>query len=401
MKRLSLFLLVSSLFFLPGCMTYRTFDKTEDRQLSQEQVFKKASSTAQFTVANDTTGSSLQLSYVQTYDSYTVTKYGRFQVDYRQGGYVVNRFGDFQKSGAEEKLDEKKIREWDTETLTKKNAKSDQQVIAKGQIITLTIPSGQTRSFTLDQDGILPLDETVASQVLSTIDRLSDLSSIKVTSTDLGLTQTLDLSSAPVFKAAVNSGNDLKGSLAAYKVTSSDTSSRYDEAQKLLIALAESYRYGYQKRLVKEIFDANYQVVAKALQSQIDTLQATIPTFIIQGEIKNFGPASIQVWGTATPRPVTAQTMRSPGYQNRTSNLIVENPDESGIHGTGYVSMTHYYLAKESGVNAMGGTVPVYRYTTSVPESFKPVGIQVEALETKLEAMTTAYKEAASQFAAQ
>ncbi|GAB1482154.1 hypothetical protein MASR2M78_09690 [Treponema sp.] len=43
-------------------------------------------------------------------------KHGRFQVDYRQGGYVVNRFGDFQKSGDAEKLDEKKIKEWYTET---------------------------------------------------------------------------------------------------------------------------------------------------------------------------------------------------------------------------------------------------------------------------------------------
>jgi hypothetical protein len=136
----------------------------------------------------------------------------------------------------------------------------------------------------------------------------------------------------------------------------------------------------------------------KALQAQIDTLQATIPTFIIQGEIKNFGPASIQVWGTATPRPVTAQTMRSPGYQNRTSNLIVEYPDESGIHGTGYVSMTHYYLAKESGMNAMGGTVPVYRYTTTMPEAFKPIGAQGEALQSRLDSVDQAYKEASSRF---
>ena len=398
MKRSVLFLLVSIVLTLAGCMTYRTYDKTEDRQLSQEQVFKKASSTAQFAVANDPTGSSLHLSYVQSYDAYTVTKYGRFQVDYRQGGYVVNRFGDFQKSGDAEKLDEKKIKEWYTETLTKKNAKSEEQAIAKGQSITLTFPSGQTRSFTLDQDGVLSLDEAVSSEVLSAIDRVGDLSSVKVSSTDPGLTQTLDLSSAPIFKTAITAGSDLKGSLAAYKVTASDSASRYDDAQKSLIALAASYRYGYQKRLVKEVFDTNYQVVAKALQSQIDTLQATIPTFIIQGEIKDFGPASIQVWGTATPRPVTAQSLRSPGYQNRASNLIVERPDESGIHGTAYVSMTHFYLAKESGVNAMGGTVPVYRYTTVVPESFKPVGAQIEALQSRLGSVDQAYKDASSRF---
>lgn len=398
MKRISLFILASTFLSFSGCMTYRTFDKTEDRQLSQEQVFKKVSSTAQFTVADDTRGSVINLNYVQSYDAYTVTKYGRFQVDYRQGGYVVNRWGDFQASGDAEKLDEKKLREWDTETFTKKNAKSEQQVIAKGQTITLTIPSGQARSFTLDQDGFLPLDEAVTSQVLSTIDRLSDLSSVKVSSTDLGLTQTLDLSSAPVFKAAVNSGNDLKASLAVYKVSSSDSASRYDEAQKALLSLAASSRYGYQKRLVKEVFDANYQVVAKGLQSQIDTLQTTIPTFIIQGEIKESGPTWIRVWGTATPRPVTAQSLRSPGYQNRASNLLVEYPDESGIHGTGYVSMKHYYLAKESGVNTMGGTVPVYRYTTSMPESFKPIGAQVEALQSRLDAVDQAYKDASSRF---
>lgn len=398
MKRISLLILVSSFLSYSGCVTYRNFDKTEDRQLSQEEAFKKASSTAQFAVANDPTDSIIRLIYVQNYDAYTVTKYGRFQVDYRQGGHVVNRWGDFQPSGDAEKLDEKTLREWETETLKQKNAKSEQQVIAKGQTITLAIPSGQARSFTLDQDGILPLDEAVASQVLSIIDRLSDLSSVKISSTDLGLTQTLDLSSGPVFKAAVNSGNDLKSALAAYKVSSSDSPSRYDEAQKSLIALASSYHYGYQKRLVKEVFDANYQVVAKALQSQIDTLQATIPTFIIQGEIKNFGPASIQVWGTATPRPVTAQTMRSPGYQNRASNLIVENPDESGIHGTGYVSMTHFYLAKESGVNSLGGTVPVYRYTTAMPEAFKPVGNQIEVLQSRLDAVTQAHEDASSRF---
>lgn len=398
MKRISLLILVSSFLSLSGCMTYRTLDKIEDRQLSQEQVFKKASSTAQFTVADDTRGSAISLNYVQSYDAYTVTKYGRFQVDYRQGGHVVNRWGDFQPSGDAEKLDEKKLREWDTETLTKKNAKSEQQVIAKGQTITLTFPSGQTRSFTLDQDGVLPLDEAVASQVLSTIDRLSDLSSVKVSSTDLGLTQTLDLSSAPIFKDAITAGNDLKGSLASYRVSSSDSATRYDEAQKSLIALVASTRYGYQKRLVKEVFDANYQVVRKALQSQIDTLQATIPTFIIQGEIKDYGPTWIQVWGTTTPRPINAQTMRSPGYQNRASNLIVEHPDESGMHGTAYVSMTHYYLAKESGVNSLGGTVPIYRYTTVMPEAFKPIGAQVEVLQSRLDEVTQAHEDASSRF---
>ncbi|GAB1482155.1 hypothetical protein MASR2M78_09700 [Treponema sp.] len=40
MKRSVLFLLVS-IVLTAGCMTYRNFDKTEERQLSQEQVFKK------------------------------------------------------------------------------------------------------------------------------------------------------------------------------------------------------------------------------------------------------------------------------------------------------------------------------------------------------------------------
>jgi hypothetical protein len=379
-------------------VTYRNFDKTEDRQLSQEQVFKKTSSTSQFVVANDPADSGIHLSYVQNYDAYTVTKYGRYQVDYRQGGHVVNRWGDFQPSGDAEKLDEKKLREWDTETITKKNAKSEQQVIAKGQAITLDFPSGQSKTYTLDQDGVLPLDETVASQILSVIDSLSDLSSVKVSCAALGLSQRLDLSSAPILKNAITSGKDFIRSLTAYKVASTDPASRYDEAQKALLSLAVSSRYDFQKRLVKEVFDANYQVVAKALQSQIDTLQATIPTFIIQGEIKATGPASIQVWGTATPRPVTAQSLRSPGYQNRASNLIIEHPDESGIHGTAYVSMAHYYLARESGVNAMGGTVPVYRYTTKTPESFKPVGTQVEALQARLDELTEAHREASSRF---
>jgi hypothetical protein len=401
MKRLFLFLLVSVFLSLSGCVTYRNFDKTEDRQLSQEQVFKKTSSTSQFAVAVDPTDSGIRLNYVQNYDAYTVTKYGRYQVDYRQSGHVINRWGDFQPSGDAEKLDEKKLREWNTETLTKKNAKSEQQVIAKGQAITLDFPSGQLKTFTVEKDGILPLDETVASQILSVIDSLSDLSSVKVSCAALGLSQRLDLSSAPILKDAITSGNDLIRSLSAYKVASTDTASRYDEAQKALLSLAASSRYSFQKRLVKEVFDANYQVVAKGLQSQIDTLQASIPSFIIQGEIKESGPTWIRVWGTTAPRPITAQTLSSPGSQNRASNLIVEYPDESGIHGTAYVSMTHYYLAKESGVNAMGGTVPVYRYTTTMPEAFKPVGIQVEALEAKLEAMTTAYKEAASQFAVQ
>ncbi|GAB1482153.1 hypothetical protein MASR2M78_09680 [Treponema sp.] len=91
---------------------------------------------------------------------------------------------------------------------------------------------------------------------------MSDLSTAKISSTDPGLTQTIDLSSVPIFKDAITAGNDFKGSLVAYKITSSDSATRYDEAQKSLIALASSYRYGYQKRLVKEVFDANYQAVA-------------------------------------------------------------------------------------------------------------------------------------------
>jgi hypothetical protein len=46
----------------------------------------------------------------------------------------------------------------------------------------------------------------------------------------------------------------------------------------------------------------------------------------------------------------------------------------------------------------MGGTVPVYRYTTSMPESFKPIGAQVEALQSRLDVVDQAYKEASSRF---
>jgi hypothetical protein len=398
MKRLSFFVFISVILSLFGCMTYRTFDKTETRQLSQEQVFKKVSATAQFSVINDTNGSFINLNYAESFDAFTVTKYGSFKIYYRQGGYVVNRWGDFHASGDAQVLDEKKIREWDIETLTKKNAKSEQHVISKGQIITLTIPSGQAWSFTLEQDGILPLDEVAVSQILSIIDSLNNLTAISVSSSELGLNKTIDLSSVPAFKAVINSCNDFKGSLAAYKVSSDDSVSQYDKAQKSLIALAASSNYGYQKRMVKEVFDLNYETIAKALESQIYTLQVSIPTFIIQGEIQNFGQASIQVWGTAIPRPLMAQTMRSEGYQYRNSNLIVENPDESGIYGINYISLTHYYLAKEWGLNALGALVPVYRYTTIMPESLKPIDAKVKDLQARLNAINQTYEKDSTRF---
>jgi hypothetical protein len=142
----------------------------------------------------------------------------------------------------------------------------------------------------------------------------------------------------------------------------------------------------------------NYETIAKALESQIYTLQVSIPTFIIQGEIQNFGQASIQVWGTAIPRPLMAQTMRSEGYQYRNSNLIVENPDESGIYGINYISLTHYYLAKEWGLNALGALVPVYRYTTIMPESLKPIDAKVKDLQARLNAINQTYEKDSTRF---
>ena len=83
------------------------------------------------------------------------------------------------------------------------------------------------------------------------------------------------------------------------------------------------------------------------------------------------------------------------------TNLIVENPDASSFRGTGYLSMTNYFLAKEVGTNAMGGTVPVYRYTTKMPPAFQPLSAQIADLQAKLDAVTKAHTDASSQFIAE
>jgi len=395
MKRFVLFLVVCNILALSGCVTYKYFDYDETRQIALDEVFKKASSESSFDVADISGSWGIRLAYVDSYDAYDVTRHAAYEVHYRvPTTYVLILY----YRGEKEKTGETLIKEWTTEGSRRKNAKTEPQVIAKGQSILLTVPSGQSISFTLDQDGVLPLNESVSTQVLSAIESLEDLAYIKVTCPALGLTQRLDLSAAPSFKAAIASGDELIRSLAAYKVFPSDFSSRYDEAQKSLLSLSSSYRYGYQKRLAKGVFDANYQVVVKALKSQIDSLQVSIPTFIIQGEIRDIGSAWVQIWGTATPRPITAETMRLPGYQNRAANLIVESPDTSGFHGTVYVAMTHYYLTKELGVNSLGGTVPVYRYTTMMPESYKPAIKEIEALQARLDAVTKAHTDTSSRF---
>ena len=63
-----------------------------------------------------------------------------------------------------------------------------------------------------------------------------------------------------------------------------------------------------------------------------------------------------------------------------------------------YVAMTHYYLTKELGVNSLGGTVPVYRYTTMMPESYKPAIKEIEALQARLDAVTKAHTDTSSRF---
>jgi hypothetical protein len=247
----------------------------------------------------------------------------------------------------------------------------------------------------------LPLDDAVCTQLLSTIASLPDLKSAIVEYKSLGLSQTLDLSAAPTFRDAISAADDLNRTLASYKIASTDPLQQYDESQRAILNLVKTCRYSYQRRLVQSVFDANYQTVAKSLQAQIDSLQASIPTFLIQGQINDSGDGWIQVWGMAIPRPITAQTLRSPGYQAQPANLIVENPDDSGVHVNAYVFMTNYFVDKESGTNAMGGTVPVYRYTTKIPATYQPIKAQIADLQTKLDALTKAHTDSSSMFSAE
>ena len=399
MKRLSLYLVAFSLLALSGCVTYKYFDETETRQLSRDQVFKKASSASQFNVADGAGGWGIRLAYVDNYDAYTVTKYASYRVNFRQPTMVVNRWGDSRPTGAQEKLNESEIKEWSTETLSQKNAKTEAKTISKGETITLSLPSSAKQTFTLDQDGVLPLDDAVCTQLLSAIASLGDLRAIKVESSSLKLSQTLDLSPAPFVHDALSAADDLSRTLASYKVTASDSPQRYDDAQKSLLTLVKPLHYGYQKRLVQAAFDTNFNNVGDALQSQIDSLQASIPTFLVDGQVNDQSDGFVQIWGTATPRPVTAQTLRSQGCQMNPTNIIVNSPDDSNFRGNAFISMTTYFLDKEYGTNAMGGTVPVYRYTTKMPPTFQPIPAQITDLQAKLDALTKAHSDASAQFA--
>ena len=397
MKRLALCLIAFSLLVLSGCVTYKYFDETETRQLSNDQVFKKASSKSQFNLADGSGGWGIRLAYVDTFDAYNVTKHASFKVSYRiPTTYVLIVY----YRGEKEKTGETQTKEWSTEGAVQKSAKTEQKTIAKGETITISFryQHGEKQTFTLGQDGVLPLDDAVCTQILSAIDSLSDLKSVQVESASLGLSQTLDLSKAPLFHDAISAAEDLNRTLASYKVASADPQQRYDESQRAILTLVKACRHGYQRRLAQAVFDANYQTVVKAKQVQIGSLQASIPTFIIQGQISDTGDGWIQVWGTATPRPITEETMRLPGFQNRPANLIVENPDDSGIRGKAYVFMTNYFLDKESGLNSLGGMVPVYRFTTKTPVSYQPVNAQIADLQAKLDALTKAHTDASSLF---
>ena len=127
MKRFALCLVAFSLLVLSGCVTYKYFDETENRQLSHDQVFKKASSMSQFNVADGAGGWGIHLAYVDNYDSYDVTKLARFQVNYRQPTVVEGRWGDSRPTGDKEKVNESETKEWSTETLSQKNAKTEQK----------------------------------------------------------------------------------------------------------------------------------------------------------------------------------------------------------------------------------------------------------------------------------
>ena len=313
MKRMLFGLVVFILVALSGCVTYRSFDEHENRQLSHDQVFKKASSASNFTIANDSTGWGIRLAYVDTFDAYDVTKYGSFKINYRQLSVVAplqaikGQSGDARPVGDKEKLNESETKEWSTETLSQKNAKSEQRIITKGEAIDLSLSSGWKQAFTLTQDGVLPLNDSVCIQLLSAISSLNDLKYIGITDKSLGLSQTLDLSAASPLHDALMATDTLKQSIASYNITASDSPQRYDESQKSLLVLVKTYHYAFQKVLVKAAFDANYQIVVDALQSQIDTLQASAPTFIIRGQIQDVGQDLIQVWGLAQPWPTNAQ----------------------------------------------------------------------------------------------
>jgi hypothetical protein len=397
MKRFALCLVAFSLLAMSGCVTYQYRDATEDRVISQEQEFRRSSSDSQFAVASDSNGWGIRLAYIDNYNAYTITKHASYRVNYRQPTVLEGRWADSRPAGDEEKVNETLLREWSTDDLSQKNAKAETHTIPKGSTVTITVSSGAVLTFALDQDGVLPLNDVVCNQVLAAISTLDDLKKIGCKS--LGFSKTLDLSPAPVFHDAIANVDSVIQSLAPYKIAPTDSVQRYDESQKALVTLTKTYRYAYQRHLIKVAFDVNYQTVTTTIQSQIDSLQASIPTYIISGQVNDQGDGAIQVWGTATPRPVTSQTLRSPGCQMNAANLIVENPDDSGFRGNGYISMTQYFIGKESGTNAMGMTVPVYRYTTKMPPAFQSVNAQITDLQARLDALTKAHSDASSQFA--
>ncbi len=380
---------------LSGCVTYRNFDEIKERQLSQDQEFKKTFATSQFTVANDPSGSSINLAYIQNYDAYTVTKYGRFQENYRiPTTYVLILY----YRGEQEKTDEKEIKEWSTESLAERNAKSEQLAIEKGQTISLSFPSGPELDFTLSQDGLLALDDPTSTKILSTINSLDDLGSVRIGYSSLKLRQTVDLSAAQPFHAAFSAVADLQRTLDSYRVAASDSSQRYDNAQEALLSLVKKVHYGYELHLIQSAFDANFDTVASDLRNQIIALQNKMPTFFVEGQVNDQVDGFVQIWGTATPRPVTEQALRSPGCQMNPTNIIVNSPDDSNFRGNTFFSMTTYFLDRESGTNAMGGTVPIYRYTTKMLPSYQPIAAQITDLQAKLDALTKARSDASAQF---
>jgi hypothetical protein len=320
----------------------------------------------------------------------------------RKGGYWSNFIDTSWHETGSEIIDTRMHKE-----MVGRNVKSETRSPEPGSQVNIVL-DGTTLHAVSSREGTVVFDETLSPQIAQAAKNIKSFEKIKVEVPSLNLAGEIDVSKAGFIVEIVS---ETQGQIAPHK-NSVTNSSSYESFAKSLAALKDKMRYPFQIALLgSELKDTGNQLLEK-FSAEIAPILNRFPEFLINGRVKDYfeGPTytTFDIWGRAYPQPMTETTSRSLGFRGgEDSNLRVviknstKNSDTVAWRGNSIVIQGKvFYVGRDSGTNAYGGSVPVFNYTdilSQVP-GLGEQGSKLQSINSQIDAVQKTYNEYSALF---
>jgi len=367
-----------------SCTTYEVKDRTE--VVSKEVVRVDESNRPEFSCSD----TALKLEYKSSF-----YEQERETIEERRETYET-------RSGKTIIIDTEVIETY-KQNGRRSNQKSQTLIPAAGTKVKIII-NWKTIDAVTNETGSVAFTDELSSVILSAAKDISSFDEVKVDIPDLKMHQTgryvgaptvmsamVNIKSAAFVTKAISETQERISSINKAVVTNPST---YETYAKSLVSLKKEMQYPFQTVLLVSELES----IRKDLLEKINADRAPIldkfPEFWISGTINNYmegtEATTFEIWGTATPVPLTEVAMRSLGSRGKPSYLwvIVKN---STIKNSNIVSWWGNkiliqgrvrYVKQYTSKNISGETVLVFEYTENTKDIPGFAGDQEKKLQT-------------------